>query len=220
LQAFQSISKHFKVFASISKHFKAFASICKYLQAFENIVQHCPLGLSLVLWQHHFEMRCSMPSFDVVSKTEITDVDNALQGVAKEMQVRYDFKGSMSEVTRNEDVIIIKADDELKRRQVEELLITHLTRKGVDAKALDFQKIEQASSNTIRQNVLVQQGIGREVAQKIVKAIKGAKTKTQASIQGDEVRISGKKRDDLQAAIALIKELDIELPLQFVNFRD
>lgn len=161
-----------------------------------------------------------MPSFDVVSKTEITDVDNALQGVMKEIQVRYDFKGSISEVTRNDEVLQIKAEDELKRRQVEELLVTHLTRKGVDTKALDFQKIEQASGNTIRQNVLVQQGIQREAAQKIVKAIKGAKVKTQASIQGDEVRISGKKRDDLQAAIALIKELDIDLPLQFVNFRD
>ena len=161
-----------------------------------------------------------MPSFDVVSKTEMTDVDNALQGVAKEIDVRYDFKGSMAEATRNDDVITIKAEDELKRRQVEELMITHLTRKGVDAKVLDFQKIEQATGNTIRQTVLIQQGIQREVAQKIVKAIKGAKVKTQASIQGDEVRISGKKRDDLQAAIALIKELDINLPLQFINFRD
>ena len=161
-----------------------------------------------------------MPSFDVVSKTEMTDVDNALQGVAKEIDVRYDFKGSMAEATRNDDIITIKAEDELKRRQVEELMITHLTRKGVDAKVLDFQKIEQATGNTIRQTVLIQQGIQREVAQKIVKAIKGAKVKTQASIQGDEVRISGKKRDDLQAAIALIKELDINLPLQFINFRD
>ncbi len=161
-----------------------------------------------------------MPSFDVVSKTEMTDVDNALQGVAKEIDVRYDFKGSMAEATRSDEVITIKAEDELKRRQVEELLVTHLTRKGVDAKVLDFQKIEQATGNTIRQTVLIQQGIQREVAQKIVKAIKGAKVKTQASIQGDEVRISGKKRDDLQAAIALIKELDISLPLQFINFRD
>ena len=161
-----------------------------------------------------------MPSFDVVSKTEMTDVDNALQGVTKEMQVRYDFKGSISEVSRADDVITIKAEDELKRRQVEELLITHLTRKNVDTKCLDFQKIEQASGNTIRQNVLVQQGIQRDAAQKIVKVIKGAKVKTQAAIQGDEVRISGKKRDDLQAAIALIKELDIDLPLQFINFRD
>jgi uncharacterized protein YajQ (UPF0234 family) len=161
-----------------------------------------------------------MPSFDVVSKTEMTNVDNALQGVSKEMQVRYDFKDSIAEVNRNDDIITITAEDELKRRQVEELLITHLTRKGVDTKALDFQKIEPAAGNTIRQNVLIQNGIQREAAQKIVKAIKAAKTKTQAAIQGDEIRISGKKRDDLQAAITIIKELNIALPLQFVNFRD
>lgn len=161
-----------------------------------------------------------MPSFDVVSKTEMTNVDNALQGVSKEIQVRYDFKGSIAEISRNDDVIQIIADDELKRRQVEELLIVHLTRKNVDAKALDFQKIEQASGNSVRQNVLVRQGIGREEAQKIVKAIKGSKLKTQAAIQGDEIRISGKKRDELQAAMTLIKELNLNLPLQFINFRD
>ncbi|MGU9962211.1 MAG: YajQ family cyclic di-GMP-binding protein [Candidatus Puniceispirillales bacterium WSBS_2018_MAG_OTU23] len=161
-----------------------------------------------------------MPSFDVVSKIEMTDVDNALQGAAKEMQVRYDFKGSICEATRQDEAILIKADDELKRRQVEELLVTHLTRKGVDTKALDFQKVEAASGNTVRQTVVVKQGVQRETAQKIVKAIKAAKTKTQAAIQGDEVRISGKKRDDLQAAIAVIKELSLDLPLQFTNFRD
>lgn len=161
-----------------------------------------------------------MPSFDVVSKAEMTDVDNALQGVSKEIQVRYDFKGSMAEAVRSDEIIVIKAEDELKRRQVEELLVTHLTRKGVDAKVLDFQKIEQATGNTIRQNVLIKQGIQREVAQKIVKAIKGAKVKTQASIQGDEVRISGKKRDDLQETMTIIKDLGIDQPLQFINFRD
>ena len=92
-----------------------------------------------------------MPSFDIVSKTEMTSVDNALQGVVKEMQVRYDFKGSKSEVSKNDDVITILADDELKRRQVEELLITHLTRKGVDTKALEFGKLEQAGGNMVRQ---------------------------------------------------------------------
>ncbi|MDB3892068.1 YajQ family cyclic di-GMP-binding protein [Alphaproteobacteria bacterium] len=161
-----------------------------------------------------------MPSFDVVSKTDMTAVDNALAGVVKEIGVRYDFKGSKCEVTKTDETILIKADDELKRRQVEELLVVHLTRKGVDTKALEFGQPEQAGGNTIRQNVTVKQGVQREVAQKIVKAIKGAKVKTQASIQGDEVRISGKKRDDLQATMALIKEMDIDLPLQFENFRD
>ena len=161
-----------------------------------------------------------MPSFDIVSKTEMTAVDNALQGVIKEMQVRYDFKGSKSEISKTDETILILADDELKRRQVEELLVTHLTRKDVDTKALEFGKVDQAGGNMVRQTVTIKQGVQREVAQKIVKAIKGSKLKTQAAIQGDEVRISGKKRDDLQATMAMIKELDIDLPLQFENFRD
>jgi len=150
----------------------------------------------------------------------MTSVDNALQGVMKEMQVRYDFKGSKSEISKTDEAILISADDELKRRQVEELLITHLTRKGVDTKALEFGKVEQASGNTVRQTVTVRQGIQRDVAQKIVKAIKSSKLKTQAAIQGDEVRVSGKKRDELQETMAMIKELGVEFPLQFENFRD
>ena len=161
-----------------------------------------------------------MPSFDIVSKIDMRSVDNALQGVMKEMQVRYDFKGSKSEISKTDEAILISADDELKRRQVEELLITHLTRKGVDTKALEFGKVEQASGNTVRQTVTVRQGIQRDVAQKIVKAIKSSKLKTQAAIQGDEVRVSGKKRDELQETMAMIKELGVEFPLQFENFRD
>ena len=161
-----------------------------------------------------------MPSFDIISKTDMTSVDNALQGVAKEMQVRYDFKGSKSEISKNDDVITILADDELKRRQVEELLITHLTRKGVDTKALEFGKLEQAGGNMLRQAVQVKQGIQREVAQKIVKAIKSSKLKTQAAIQGNEIRVTSKKRDELQATMAMIKALNLNLPLQFENFRD
>ena len=161
-----------------------------------------------------------MPSFDIVSKTDMTSVENALQGVAKEMQVRYDFKGSKSKVSKNDDVITILADDELKRRQVEELLITHLTRKGVDTKALEFGRLEQAAGNMVRQVVQVKQGVQREMAQKILKAIKSSKLKTQAAIQGDEIRVSGKKRDDLQATMTMIKELELDLPLQFENMRD
>ena len=161
-----------------------------------------------------------MPSFDIVSKTEMTSVENALQGVIKEMQVRYDFKGSNSEISKTDDVITVLADDELKRRQVEELLITHLTRKGVDKNALEFGKLEKASGNMVRQSITIKQGVQREVAQKIIKAIKSSKLKTQAAIQGDEIRVSGKKRDDLQNTILMIKELDIDLPLQFENFRD
>ena len=112
-----------------------------------------------------------MPSFDIVSKIDNTAVENALAGVTKEMQVRYDFKGSSCEVSRTDEAILIKADDELKRRQVEELIVTHLTRKGVDTKALEFKKPEQAGGNAIRQTVMVRQGVQRDVAQKIVKGV-------------------------------------------------
>jgi uncharacterized protein YajQ (UPF0234 family) len=161
-----------------------------------------------------------MPSFDIVSKIDMPSVQNALDGVKKEINMRYDFKGSLCEVELQDDKIILKADDELKRRQVEELILTHLTRKKVDAGALEFEKPEAATGNSIRQSVLIKQGVDRETAQKIIKAIKGSKTKLQTSIQGDEVRVSGKKRDDLQNAIQLIKELNLKHPLQYENFRD
>ena len=103
---------------------------------------------------------------------------------------------------------------------MEELLITHLTRKGIDTNCLEFQKVEASSGNTIRQKVIVKQGIDREIAQKIIKEIKSSKTKVQTSIQGDELRISGKKRDDLQSTIQLVKNMSIKFPLQYVNFRD
>ena len=161
-----------------------------------------------------------MPSFDIVSKIDMPSVQNALDSVKKEINTRYDFKGSMCEVEYQEDKIIIKADDELKRKQVEELLVTHLTRKKIDAGALEFEKPEAATGNSIRQTVLVKQGVDKETAQKIVKVIKASKTKTQTAIQGDEVRVSGKKRDDLQNAIQIIKELGLTHPLQYENFRD
>ena len=161
-----------------------------------------------------------LPRFAIVSQIDTTAVDNALAGVTKEMDVRYDFKGSHCKVSRTEEAILITADDELKRRQVEELIITHLTRNGVDTKALEFEKPEPAGGNSISQTVHVRQGVHREVAQKIVKAIKGAKLKTQAAIQGEEIRVSGKKRDELQATMTMIKALDIDLPLQYENVRD
>ena len=161
-----------------------------------------------------------MPSFDVVSRTELAEVDNAIQGAMREIGTRYDFKGSQCTIERAEETITLRADDDMKLRQMQELLRGYLARRKVEVGAFDFQKPESASGNTLRQTVLIKQGIERELAQKIVKAIKEAKLKVQAAIQGDELRISGKKRDDLQDAIALIKRQDIEQPLQYVNFRD
>ncbi len=161
-----------------------------------------------------------MPSFDIVSRTELPEVDNAVQGAMREIGTRYDFKGSKSAITRNDDSLEIIADDDLKLRQVQELLRGYLAKRKVDAGAFDFGKPEKAAGNNVRQTVSIKQGIERDVAQKIIKAVKGSKLKVQVAIQGDELRVSGKKRDDLQAAISLVKELDIALPLQYLNFRD
>ena len=161
-----------------------------------------------------------MPSFDIVSKLDLAEVDNALQGLTREITSRFDFKGSKSTVTREEMAITIFADDEMKLRQLQELLKGHLTRRKVDAGALDFKDPEKATGQSQRQVVALKQGISSEVAKEISRALKDSKIKVQAAIQGDELRVTGKKRDDLQAAIALVRGLKIEQPLQFVNFRD
>ena len=161
-----------------------------------------------------------MPSFDIVSRTEIAEVDNAIQGAMREIGTRYDFKGSSCSIERKEETLTILADDELKLKQVQELLRGHLARRKVDAGALDFAKPDKAFGNSLRQTVAIKQGVERELAQKVVKLIKGAKLKVQVSIQGDELRVTGKNRDDLQDAIALVRDSGIDQPLQYVNFRD
>ena len=117
-------------------------------------------------------------------------------------------------------MIIVIADDDLKRKQVEELINVHFTRKKVSVGFLNFGKVEIASGNTIRQQIEIKNGISREDSQKIIKQIKSTKSKVQVQVQGDELRVSGKKRDDLQSSIAMIKERFSDLPLQFINFRD
>ena len=161
-----------------------------------------------------------MPSFDIVSRTELPEVDNAVNSAMREIDTRYDFKGSSCSIERKEDSLLIVADDDMKLRQVQELLRGHLAKRKVDGGAFDFQEAEKAGGNTIRQAVIIKQGVERELAQKLVKAVKQAKMKVQVAIQGDELRVTGKKRDDLQQAIALVKDLKIEQPLQYVNFRD
>ena len=161
-----------------------------------------------------------MPSFDIVSRTELPEVDNAVNSAMREIGTRYDFKGSSCSIERKEDSLLIVADDDMKLRQVQELLRGHRAKRKVDGGAFDFQEAEKAGGNTIRQAVIIKQGVERELAQKLVKAVKQAKMKVQVAIQGDELRVTGKKRDDLQQAIALVKDLKIEQPLQYVNFRD
>ena len=162
-----------------------------------------------------------MPSFDIVSKTDMAEVDNAIAGIVREIATRFDFKGAKCTIERNEQAITIVADDASKLQQMHDFLKVYFTRRKVDAKALDFSKApEKASGNMLRHEVTVRQGIDQTLAKTLVKAIKDSKIKVQAAIQGDELRISGKKRDDLQEAIALIRQQEVELPLQFVNFRD
>ena len=161
-----------------------------------------------------------MPSFDIVSRVDLAEVDNALAGLARELATRFDFKGSKSAVTREALVLTILADDDMKLRQLEELLKGHMTRRKVDAGALDFKPAEKAAGQMLRQVVTLKQGIGAEPAKSIVRAIKDSKLKVQAAIQGDELRVTGKKRDDLQAAIQLVRGLKVAQPLQYVNFRD
>ena len=161
-----------------------------------------------------------MPSFDIVSRTEIPEVDNAIQGAMREIGTRFDFKGSKCSIERNDETVLINADDEMKLKQVQELLRGYLAKRKVEHGAFDFGKPEQASGNALRQTVTIKQGVDRELAQKLVKSVKSAKMKVQVAIQGDELRVSGKKRDDLQSVIELVKEMKLEQPLQYVNFRD
>ncbi len=161
-----------------------------------------------------------MPSFDIVSKTDMAEVDNAVQGVAREIGTRFDFKGSNCTVERKDALITILADDDMKLRQIQELLKGYMVRRKLDASALEFKDPQKASGNALRQEVVVKQGIDQTLGKRIVKDIKDSKMKVQVSIQGDELRVSGKKKDDLQDAIAFVRGLKIEQPLQFVNFRD
>ncbi|MCX8505241.1 MAG: YajQ family cyclic di-GMP-binding protein [Alphaproteobacteria bacterium] len=161
-----------------------------------------------------------MPSFDVVSKTDLAEIDNALAGIKREIETRFDFKGSHCRIERQDNNLTLHADDELKLKQMHELLKIHVTRRKLDAGALEYKPPEKATGNSLRQIIIVKQGIESDLAKRLVKSIKDSKLKVQAAIQGDELRITGKKRDDLQEAIAQIRSLKIEQPLQYVNFRD
>ncbi len=161
-----------------------------------------------------------MPSFDIVSEINIQEVDNALNSAKREMGNRYDFKGSKSSIESDKDTITILADDDMKLKAIIEMIKTYMTRRNVDIKCLEFGTEEMASAGQIRVIVKIKKGIDQENAKKITKGIKEKGLKVQASIQGEQVRVTGKKKDDLQEAIAFAKSLGLDIPLQFVNFRD
>lgn len=158
-------------------------------------------------------------SFDVVSKTDTQEVANAVQQAQKELAQRFDFKGSKSEITHSADEIVLVSDDETKLRSLKDILESKLVKRKVALQALDYGKLEDAALGTVRQRAKIVQGIETEKAKAIVKRIKDAKLKVQASIQSDQVRVVGRSKDDLQRAIALIKEGDFGIPLQFTNYR-
>ncbi len=161
-----------------------------------------------------------MPSFDIVSKVDPQEIDNAVNQTRKEVAQRYDFKGSQTDIEWDEKEIRLTSEDDFRVKAVVDVLQSKMVRRNVPLKALVYGKVEPAAGSRAKQIITVQQGIDTDKARAIVKLIKDAKLKVQAQIQGDQVRVSGKKRDDLQDAIQLLKAADLDLPLQFVNFRD
>ena len=161
-----------------------------------------------------------MPSFDVISRINHQEFDNAMTNCLREISNRFDFKGLQISIERKENLITTVAPDELKLKQVKELLQTHLIRRKVDPRVLAMKSSEKASGRSIRQVSELKEGISQENAKKIIADIKKLKLKIQIKIQGEELRVDGKKKDDLQEAISAIKSIDIGLPIEFVNFRD
>ena len=161
-----------------------------------------------------------MPSFDISNRFNLEAFKNAVDGVNRETSTRYDFKGSDSKINSNDKDFYIIADSDLKLKQIKDILSNHLVRKGVNTKSISFEKEEKASGNKIKQNIIMHEGINKEIAQNIIKKLKTEKIKVQSSIQGDQIRVSGKKRDDLQKAIGFLKTLELSIPVNFINFRE
>ena len=161
-----------------------------------------------------------MPSFDIVSEVNQVEVRNALDQANKELSTRFDFKGSDARVEHNEKELTLYADDDFKLKQVTDVLLGKLAKRSVDVRSLKFGNVERISGDKVKQVVTIRVGIEQELSKKIVKLMKDSKLKVQASIQGDAVRVSGAKRDELQNAIALVKKTVTDFPVQFGNFRD
>jgi uncharacterized protein YajQ (UPF0234 family) len=161
-----------------------------------------------------------MPSFDIVSQVDQQEVKNALEQANKEITNRYDFKGSDARIEQKELELTVFADDEFKLGQVLDVLRNRLAKRNVDVRTLELGSVEKISGDKVKQPVKVKVGIAQDKAKTIVKLLKDAKLKVNASIQGDAVRVAGAKKDDLQAAIQLVRKSVTDQPLQFINFRD
>lgn len=160
-----------------------------------------------------------MPSFDVVSEIDEHELANAIDQANREISNRFDFKGSDAKIELADSVMTLTADSDFQVQQMQPMILQKMTKRGIDISCLDLGEI-QTSGQKAKQTISVRQGIDKETASKIVKTIKASKSKVQAAIQGEQVRITGKKRDDLQEAIAMLKQSDLGLPLQYINFRD
>lgn len=160
-----------------------------------------------------------MHSFDIVSEINMQEVTNAVQQSTKEIQTRYDFKGTKSSVELTKNEILILADDEFRRKAIVDILQGKLIKRGISPKACKFGNPEDAAGGMVRQTVGLQKGIEQDKAKKVVALIKDTKLKVQAAIQGDQVRVSGKNIDDLQAIMKMLKEKELDFAMQFVNFR-
>lgn len=160
-----------------------------------------------------------MPSFDVVSEVDQHELSNAVDQTNREVSNRYDFKGSDAKVEQGESELTLHAQSEFQLNQMMDILRQKIAKRGIDVDCLEPGKVEEAH-NRARQPIVIKQGIDQALAKKIIKMIKDAKLKVQASIQGDQVRVTGKKRDDLQSVIAMLREANLGVPLQYENFRD
>ncbi|MBL4775596.1 MAG: YajQ family cyclic di-GMP-binding protein [Mariprofundus sp.] len=161
-----------------------------------------------------------MPSFDIVSETDMQEMSNAVNQVIKEITTRYDFKGSKASIELTGNNINVVGDDINKLNTVTEILRAKLVRRKLETSCLDYNDAEDASGGCKRQEILIKQGVSIDLAKKIVKMIKQEKMKVQASIQGEQVRVTGKKRDELQSVMSLVRGMDTDRPLSFTNFRD
>jgi uncharacterized protein YajQ (UPF0234 family) len=161
-----------------------------------------------------------MPSFDVVSEVDMQEVRNAVDQANREIANRFDFKGTDAGVDQAEDKLTVRADSDFQVDQARDILLNKLVKRQVDIKCLEMGQIEASGGGKARQLIQVRQGIDQDLARKLIRLVKDSKLKVQASIQGDKIRVAGKKRDDLQSVISLFKAEELDMPLQYINFRD
>jgi hypothetical protein len=162
-----------------------------------------------------------MPSFDIVSKVDLQEIDNAINNTKKELQGRYDFRNTKTtlELNKKGGGVTLHTEDEMKVRALREMLATHLAKRKVDPRALEYGEVQPALGSTVKVEIKIHQGVPSDTAREIVRMIKDTKLKVQAAIQDDQVRVTGKKIDDLQTVIKMLRESAIRIPLQFVNMK-